>query len=169
MRYEALFHELYEPLQRYARRRTDPDTAQDVVADTLLVVWRRLDEVPVAALPWSYGVARRCLANARRGDRRRRNLHDRVVAVDPPRPADPAEPADPAVLLALASLGETDREIVRLWAWEGLGPTDIAAVLDLTPNAVSIRLHRAKGRLGDVLRKVGADAGQDEGNREEVR
>jgi RNA polymerase sigma-70 factor (ECF subfamily) len=169
-RFEALFDELYEPLQRYARRRTDPDAAQDVVSEALLVVWRRLDDVPVeAALPWAYRVTANCLANARRSARRRQDLTVKLAIVDPPRLVVLDDPPDPDVHAALAVLGETDQEIVRLWAWEGLGPADIAEVLDLTPNAVSIRLHRAKARLADELRKISGDAGHDEDNREEVR
>ena len=52
------------------------------------------------------------------------------------------------------------REVLRLWAWEELAPREIAVVLGTTPNAVSIRLHRAKARLRDELaRKDPARAG----------
>jgi RNA polymerase sigma-70 factor, ECF subfamily len=53
-------------VRAYALRRASPDAAQDVVADTFLVVWRRLEDVPADALPWLYGIARRVLANQRR-------------------------------------------------------------------------------------------------------
>ena len=57
--FEAVVKEVYEPLQRYLRRRTDRTTAEDVLADVLLVLWRRVDDIPTgASLPWSYGVAR---------------------------------------------------------------------------------------------------------------
>ena len=51
----------------------------------------------------------------------------------------------------MARLGEADRELVRLWAWEQLEPREIALVLGLTPNAVSIRLHRIRTRLAADL------------------
>jgi RNA polymerase sigma-70 factor, ECF subfamily len=61
-RFEELVAGTYEPLQRYLRRRTDPATADDVLGDVLLVLWRRLDDVPVELpLAWAYGVARGCL------------------------------------------------------------------------------------------------------------
>lgn len=57
-RFEAVFVQVYEPLQAYAHRRTDAATADDVVAETLLVLWRRLEEAPVDQIvPWAYGVA----------------------------------------------------------------------------------------------------------------
>jgi len=156
-RFEGFFGAVYEPLQRYALRRTDPATADDVVADSLLVLWRRLDEVPDdAVLPWCYGVARRCLANRRRSADRQVSVMDRLMGERPVSPVD----ADPALEVALASLDADDREIVRLWAWEQLPPREIAVVLGISANAASIRIHRAKGRLAVALGgKNGAGAG----------
>ncbi len=155
--FEDVFHEVYEPLQRYARRRTDPSNADDVVADTLLVVWRRLDEAPDGlALPWCYGIARRCLANRRRSDARQVNVVNRLMSERVDRP--PTE--DPVLEAALDDLDADDRELVRLWAWEQLAPREIAVALNITPNAASIRIHRAKGRLAAaVARKNGTSAG----------
>jgi RNA polymerase sigma-70 factor (ECF subfamily) len=153
-RFEALAAEIADPVHRYARRRTDPETAKEVLADTLLVLWRRVDEVPPEAeLAWCYAVARRCLANAERSARRQQGLLARIVRVDPPVPTQPQEPDLPDAELqrALAQLSELDRELVRLWAWEDLAPREIAGVTGLTANAVSIRLHRARGRLAELL------------------
>jgi RNA polymerase sigma-70 factor (ECF subfamily) len=155
-RYESLFDTVYEPLQRYVRRRCAPGAADDVVAEVLLVLWRRLDDVPDdAPLPWAYGVARRCLANERRGGRRRLALVGRLestAAADVAPAADEfAERTDPALADVLRALPPDDREVVRLWAWEQLAPREIAVVLDISPNAASIRLHRAKARLAQSL------------------
>ena len=169
-RYEALFGAVYEPLQRYVRRRCPTDSVDDVVAKVLLVLWQRLDDVPAEApVAWTYGVARRCLANERRGSRRRLALVGRLEASYAP--AVPLASDDPDLDLALARLSPEDRELVRLWAWERLSPSEIAAVLDITANAASIRLHRAKARLADHLgtRKISPVAGHTgDGRTEEV-
>ena len=151
--FEQIAAQVAEPIRRYALRRTDPDTADDVLADTLLVVWRRLDEVPPdGRLPWCYAVAAKSLANLNRSARRQRNLVERIVQLDPPTDtADAAELPDPEVHRALATLRADDRELLRLWAWEDLTPADIAVVLGLTPNAVRIRLHRARRRFAAAL------------------
>lgn len=164
-RFESVVREVLEPLRRYLGRRTDPDTAEDVLAETLLVCWRRVEELPDEPLPWAYGVARHCLANAERGVRRRRRLAARVATLDPPpTTASPAAPNGDLeeVRDAMDRLPGNDRELLRLWAWEQLEPREIAVVLDTTANAVSIRLHRARGRLREELRKSGAAAGHEE-------
>jgi RNA polymerase sigma-70 factor, ECF subfamily len=160
-RFVTLAHEVGEPLRRYVVRRTDPDTAQDVLADTMLVLWRRLPDVPADdPLPWCYAVARRCLANATRTARRQQRLAAKVARLDQPRGGGRPDP-DPQLHEALERLEENDRELLRLWAWEGLEPREIAVVLDVTPNAVSIRLHRARGKLADLLGKDSPSAGQE--------
>jgi RNA polymerase sigma-70 factor (ECF subfamily) len=146
-RFEQLYRSAGPSVLAYALRRTDPETAEEVVADTFLVVWRRLDELPSDPLPWLYGVARKVVANQRRAAIRR----DRLVA----RAAsdvrgDPA-PLDGEVLAALARLPEPDRELLMLVAWEGLAPSEAARVLGCSANACRIRLHRARRRLDRTL------------------
>lgn len=173
-RMERLAAAVYEPLQRYLRRRTDPETAADVLADSLLVLWQRLDDVPPdAELPWSYGVARRCLANAERARRRQLRLVDRLAGERVVVPGPPGEGGDERLDAALAGLREDDRELLRLWAWEQLEAREIAAVLGITANAAAIRLHRARNRLATLLGrtgdpgKSGQPGGQEPGDRVE--
>jgi RNA polymerase sigma-70 factor (ECF subfamily) len=150
-RFEHLASEVYEPLQRYVRRRVDPDAVDDVVSETMITLWRRLDDVPSnARLPWAYGVARRHVANHRRAGLRHLRLVRRAQAEPGPAPATDF-PLDAELQTALGGLEEPDRELLHLWAWEELEPAEIAVVLGLTPNAVSIRLHRAKKKLGENL------------------
>lgn len=165
-RFEEIAPSLIEPLRRFLARRTDPHTADDVLAETLLVCWRRLDELPAEPLPWAYGVARNCLANAERGARRQHRVAQKMAAVDRPAEAyvGPGE-GDDRLAEAMASLRPEDTELLHLWAWEQLTPGEIAAVLDITPNAASIRLHRAREKLRAELRKVEQPAGH-EGSRE---
>lgn len=157
-RFELVAATVYEPLQRYLGRRAAPADAADVLSETLTTVWRRLDAVPADdPLPWCYGVARRCLANHRRGGRRRERLGERLRSVDGSGAAPDDDPqlaverSDPDLARAIERLTEAERDIVHLWAWERLEPREIAAALDLTPNAVSVALARAKRKLADLL------------------
>lgn len=169
-RFTALAERVAEPLRRYAVRRTDPDTAQDVVAETMLVLWRRLDDIPeVEPLPWCYAVARGCLQNSARSARRQRRLIDRL-AQQPARPeATGSTAVDEALHVALARLTESDQELIRLWAWEELQPREIATVLGISANAASIRLHRAKQKLVGLLDPGRKDPGPDGQERVEER
>ena len=125
-RFLATVADVYEPLQRYLGRRASPDDAAEVLNDALLVVWRRLDDMPSDdPLPWSYGVAKRCLANHRRGDARRGRLRHRLarqVRVDGAAASLWTTRAEGALASALAGLDEADRNVLRLWAWERLEP-----------------------------------------------
>jgi RNA polymerase sigma-70 factor (ECF subfamily) len=153
--FEALVAEVWEPLQRYLRRRTDPSTAEDVLGDVLLVMWRRCADVPAdAALPWCYGVARGCLANALRSSDRRLRLVRRLAAE---RPASETSTEDPVLDQALHALSPAEQELLRLWAWEQLSASEIALVLGITPNAASLRLQRATTKLKkELLRRQDA-------------
>lgn len=165
-RFEALAAEVWEPLQRYLHRRCPPDVVDDLVSDVLLVLWRRLDEVPGdAALPWTYAVARRCLANSRRSEERRLSLVSRL------RRERPVEPpvADDRVDAALGRLRHADREVLRLWAWEGLEPRDLALVLECSAGAAATRLSRARTALrGELGQDRGTAGHQGDQQGEEV-
>jgi len=143
-RFEALYAEHHARVLSYVLRRTErSDDAADVVAQTFLVAWRRLDDVPVEeARLWLYGVARRVLSNHRRGERRRAQLADQLrrdLAGRHPGSADEGEFAQLAA--AFRSLSDGDREVLALEAWEHLDAGEIAAVLGCSRNAARIRLH----------------------------
>ena len=58
------------------------------------------------------------------------------------------------MLEAAARLSEKDAEVLRLVAWEQLSPAAVAAVLDIEPNAVKQRLHRARRNLAREYRRL---------------
>ena len=157
---EALWHDWHRHVLAYALRRADPATAEDIVAETFVIAWRRMDDVPDPPLPWLLGVARRVLANVRRGERRRGALLDRLRR-EPATGAHPAPGEDGQVLTALASLRERDREALLLHAWEGLDHADAGTVMGCSAGAFAVRLHRARERFARSLADldpVGASA-----------
>ena len=84
-RYRRVFDRYHTEVYAYCRRRTDAQTAADCLAETFLVAWRRIDDIPDgdAALGWLYGVARRVLANEFRHHRRSRRLLTGIARNDP--------------------------------------------------------------------------------------
>jgi len=153
-RFRALFEVAYAPLCRYARHRglTGPE-AEDLVAQTLEIAWRRIGEVPAAEpLPWLYAVAHNLWRNQARRDRRRRALLARFRVAQPAAAGGDPAVLEPGVLRdALASLSDSDQEVLRLVAWDGLAPAEAAVVLGCSPVAARTRLHRARVRLAARL------------------
>ena len=163
-RFEAIAAEVFDPLQRYLRRRARPADADDAFSEVLVTLWRRLDDAPADhVLPWTYGIARRVLANQRRGQDRHLRLVEKMESEPGPRHfPDPADSGpDPELAAALDRLPDDDREVLRLWAWEQLEPREMAPVLDISVNAATLRLSRARKRLAASLsRQDSASDGQ---------
>jgi RNA polymerase sigma-70 factor (ECF subfamily) len=151
-RFEELYRAYADNVHAYALRRTTPAAADDVVADVFLVAWRRLSAVPSDPYPWLLGVARRVLANRRRGEGRASALRLKLAEAAP----TPAELVsgtgmDARVVRALHALSEGDRELLTLIAWDGLDHSELAAALGIRRGAVAVRLHRARARFADAL------------------
>lgn len=149
-RYRRLFDDYHRDIYAYCRRRTDAQTAADCAAETFLVAWRRINDVPSgdASLPWLYGVARKTLANEFRSGRRRKRLHNHLRG-NPPNP-DPSPEVlvvrreqDEQVLGALAVLRPRDREVLQLALWEELPHAAIAELMGCSTQAITQRIYRA--------------------------
>jgi RNA polymerase sigma-70 factor, ECF subfamily len=148
--FEHLFEEHFGAVSGYALRRACAGEADDVVADTFLIAWRRLEEIPAEAKPWLLGVARRVLANRRRAAGRRMALAARVALE---RTAGPERESSP-VLRALARLSDGDREVLLLFAWDGVSSDEAAAALGCSRTAAKVRVHRARRRLHSELARL---------------
>jgi RNA polymerase sigma-70 factor (ECF subfamily) len=163
-RFNALYRVHYRAVLSYASRRTDHDTARDVVAETFLIAWRRLDSVPAdsgQAEPWLYGVARRVLANAERSQRRMHRLAARAIQdIADEAMADPALVVSERhrVLQAMHRMPEAEREAVRLIGWEGLDLAGAALAMGCSRSAMAMRLHRARRRLESELGGIDTSA-----------
>jgi RNA polymerase sigma-70 factor (ECF subfamily) len=173
LRFELLYAKHAPTVKAYVLRRSDPSTAEDIVAEVFVVCWRRFEEIPPYPLPWLLGVARRVLSTQRRGEHRRVALRDRLAetharvladaTTDPHLPAteigDHALESlpDAALAGALAQLSEDDRELLLLIAWDGLSPAEAATVLAVKPVTVRVRLLRARRRLTLALASERSD------------
>ena len=159
---EARFNEMYEQhfevVRRYVWRR-DPLIADDVAADTFLVAWRRLDGVPVDAVPWLIGVARNIRLNERRRARRQDAVSSRLAREPTSSTGGTDAITSELIEAALMSIPERDREILLLSVWEDLDRAAIAVALGCSKANVSVRLHRARRRFTEELdRQAPADS-----------
>lgn len=150
-RFTHLYQQHYEKIRQFLVRRVSDVEASDLVADVFTVAWRRFAEVPAGAeLPWLYGVARFVLANEVRGQQRTRRLAERAAAE--PAGSNASDHADGVasrldVAAAFDRLSPADQEVLRLVAWEQLGPSAAARALGCSRATFAMRLLRARRRL----------------------
>lgn len=153
-RFDRIFSLHQERIRRYCLRRLPVNDVNDAVAEVFVVAWRRIDDSPPPeqALPWLYGVARNVVANSTRSRRRLGRLRLKMSGVrTEPEPSPEGlvvrRAEDQEVLDALGRLRPSDRELLQMKVWEELTNAEIGEILDLTPNAVAVRLNRARNRL----------------------
>jgi RNA polymerase sigma factor (sigma-70 family) len=164
---ERLYRQTRLKILGYLLRRTaEPSDAADLLAETYLTAWRRIDSIPAGheAHLWLYGVARRTLANFNRHQqvehRLAQTLRSQVILELARHHAATDTRWTETITDSLSRLGATDREIIELSAYEELSPTEIATVLGTTPGSVRVRLHRIRKALRADLR--GADSVQSQ-------
>ncbi len=157
-RFTGLYDEYYRRVLRYALQHADPGGAEDVASETFLIAWRRLAEIPQPPLPWLLGVARNLLRQQFGRARRQQRLADRIAALTSDADLQAWDAGEhvverAAALDALGSLNESDVEALTLVTWHGLSTAEAAEVVGCSPRAFTVRLHRARGRLADALRR----------------
>lgn len=161
---EDKFADLYQTHRSsvwlYCRRRVGVDRADDAMGDVFLTAWRRIADAPSApgALPWLYRIAHLTVSNHWRTFGRKRRLQEKVDAIGVSAPAAVADQIVVReevrrVVALLDGLKASDAEILRLAAWEQLDTEQIAAVLDISPDAAKQRLSRARKRLAALYDK----------------
>jgi RNA polymerase sigma-70 factor, ECF subfamily len=168
-RFRRLYEAAWRPVLAYALRRTpSADDAADILMETFTIAWAHLGEVPEGdgAVLWLYATARGVIANAAKRQQRRLRLSQRVAAElnETALAGAEAGPAHGDTLVAtdaLGLLGDDDRELLMLAAWEGLGSRELACVLNCSPAAARVRLHRARARLRAALAQVGLPTGDN--------
>ncbi|MBB2911785.1 RNA polymerase sigma-70 factor (ECF subfamily) [Streptosporangium becharense] len=147
--YERYARPLFAFLYRLAG---DRGTAEEILQDTLLAVWRSAHTYQGRSTvgTWLFGVARR-------------QAHNRLRATPPPLAADPFDRPDPApgpeelatgddrVQKALARLPLAQREVVVLAFLDDLGHREIAEVLGIPVGTVKSRLHHARATLRECI------------------
>ena len=154
-RFAEVFGRHHRQVYAYAVSRAGRDVADDIVSDTFLVAWRRLDAMPAEPLPWLLGVARNVVHERHRDAANQLRLLSQAL---PEAEGDVAEAvAERAVTLAaLDALGATDRELLTLVGWHGLSTSEAAQVVGCSTATFLVRLHRARRRFERALTEQSA-------------
>lgn len=149
--FTELWHTEAPRVQAFARRHVGAEAANDVVAETFLIAWRRWGDLPTPPIGWLLVTARKVIQNRARSSRRNRALEDRIALLDGVA-AYAADSADAALtrreaLERLARLDDQHREALLLVSWDGLSNDEAAAVLGIKPATFRRRLSRARAAL----------------------
>jgi len=174
--FDELYRRYRRPLAAYLARLTgEPDAADELADDTLLVVWRRADRFAGRSRPstWIFGIAyHKALKALERRGRRERVFppldDDRRHEGRPPARREPRAPNREApdraaarrelagrMAEALAHLPAEQRAAVVLTYHHGLSYPEIAEVLDCPLGTVKTRMFHARRKLAKLLPELG--------------
>lgn len=157
--FAELFHRHFGEIERYVARRVGPEAAEDIVAETFLVAFRRRDSYDCSrtdARPWLYGIATNMIRRHRRDEVRALRALERT-GVDPVMPESFTDRVDGQMSVsrllapALARLNAGQRDVLLLTAWAGLTLDQIADVLDIPHGTARSRLNRARKKIRVAL------------------
>jgi RNA polymerase sigma-70 factor (ECF subfamily) len=160
--FEQLFNNHSHSVRAFIWRRSagldvGVSSADDIEADVWSIAWSRREAAPEQSemeLAWLFQISRHALANhIRKSDTRRKisnTFHpDEIAAVA----ADSLVLLNEEIAEVFKTLNASEREVMALTVWEGLKPAQISLVLGISPNAVSIRLNKARKKISDYLER----------------
>lgn len=149
----ALRHTTVDLLAYFERRVAVREDAADLLSETLVVAWRRVDALPEEAerqRMWLFTIAAHVLANGARSRRRSAALSTRLRGMlrEAPTP-DHAETH--AVRDAVLRLHDAHRELVMLIHWDGFTVVEAAELLGLNASTARSRYAAAREQLRRAL------------------
>jgi RNA polymerase sigma-70 factor (ECF subfamily) len=151
---------LYQPrVTRLAHRLLGwSGDVDDIVQDVFLAVLRHRGGYRRDASLWTWLTA--ITLNTCRGHRRRRQILRKLASAFIPH--KPVAAADAGALedevarevrAAVAALPARDREVIVLFYLEHRAVTEMSSLLGVSTNAIDVRLHRARNKLREALKR----------------
>ena len=153
--YRRVSRALFSYLLRLTRERS---RAEDLLQVTFIKVHRARSSYIFGAplMPWLLAIARRSFLDERRMKKSRYEdlSHDGKL----PERSEVSEPVNDdvsdALAVALENLPENYREAIQLTKITGLSLTEAADVLDTTPTAVKLRVHRGYNLMREKIENL---------------
>lgn len=126
--------------------------AEDIVSEGFLRAIRSIDPDRDGFKYWLFKVCRNCYFDYLKKSKRlvevpdqladdEEELVDRVIEKEEYR----------ALYKAISLLGESYREVIRLFYFGGMSVKEIAGIMNITPDNVKVRIFRARARLKAIL------------------
>ena len=146
--FTALYRGFLPQISSYLVRRCEKSDVEELASRVFEIAWRKRAQAPREfELAWLYRIAGFVVANHRRAIKSEQNFVARFRPLDfAPSPEDIAI-ADMSLSKAWGKLSPFEREAISLTAFEGLSNQDAAKVLEISPNAFTQRLAKARAKL----------------------
>ena len=144
----------------------DHSRAADVLQETNIVLWRKIDEFNTdkAFLPWAFAIARfQVLAHLR--DRKRdRLLLDaelaEAISSEAERQGEQLEQLHAALRPCLQSLTAGNRDLVERRYFQARSIADIATAVDRSVSSIKVALLRSRRHLSECIQRRLAAEGE---------
>lgn len=148
----ATYREHLPAISRYLGRRVDRDQVEDLAAMVFEVAWQKRDSVTLGQeLPWLYKIASFQVSNFRRRQSSALKFLTLTLSPDNAPSAESLAVFDADLAAGWAKLSASDRALLALVAFDGLGVGEAARALSISANAASAKLHRARAKLAKYL------------------
>lgn len=150
--FTRVYREFLPQLSKYLVRRVDRQDVEELASRVFEIAWQKRNQSPEGfELAWLYRIAGFVVANHRRAQQAESNFLLRFRPADFAPAAEDLAVFDLALSKAWAKLSPFEREVIALSAFESLSNLEISKVLEISPNAVSQRLTKARAKLKQHL------------------
>lgn len=154
--FQSVFRNHLSPVSRYLARRVESSAIEDLASEVFAIAWQKKDSIPAEMeLPWLYKTARFVVSNHRKKTSVANKFLASLIPVSAAPSAENLALAEIGLDNAWQSLSNSEREILSLSVFEGLGIKEISKVLRVSENTVNIRLSRSRKKLLGYLKETG--------------
>jgi RNA polymerase sigma-70 factor (ECF subfamily) len=160
--FERLYRRYYDRLFRFVLRVTGRiNVAEDVINDTMMVIWRKAGEYRAAAKAstWIFGIAYRKALKALSRELRSANGADEALEQGEAPPPDrlDREGVHAAIRQAVMLLPPEHRAVVDLTFFFNRSYEEVAQILDCPVGTVKSRMFHARAKLRPLLSQLIGD------------
>lgn len=150
--FTLIYREFLPHLSKYLARRVERSDVEELASRVFEIAWQKRNQAPEGfELAWIYRIAGYVVANHRRAIASENNFLLRLRPSDFSPSAEDLAVFDLELSKAWARLSGFEREVIALSAFESLSNLEIAKALEISPNAVSQRLAKARSKLKQYL------------------
>jgi RNA polymerase sigma-70 factor (ECF subfamily) len=155
--FKQLYHIYHRRLTRFLMRLTRrPEIAEEIINDTLWIVWRKAPEFRHGSLvsTWIFGIAyRRGLKTLQRQPPPTCDI-ETEIQVQAADEIQPAQERTDWLERALAQLPVNQRAALELAYYLGHSCEEIAQIMDCPVSTVKTRMHKARQKMKMLLRRL---------------